>query len=118
MNGEKLTHCAVWPILYTTKRKTDRVMSRVKNRLSQAAGAVMARARERREAGCEAEVVVSDGRRRVGTAAWEHKMAGGGGGLNGGRGAPGQTNQVKNTLTLNPRGNPCVPNSFDCDNVH
>lgn len=56
--------------------------------------------------------------RRVGTAAWEHKMAGGGGGLNRGRGAPGQTNQVKNTFTLNPRGNPCVPNSFDCDNVH
>lgn len=54
---------------------------------------------------------------RVGTRAWEHKMAGGGG-LNGGRVAPGQTNQIKNTFTLNPRGNPCVPNSLDCDNVH
>lgn len=93
-------------------------MSRVKNRLSQAAGVVMARARVRREAACEAEVGVMGGAAAVGTAAWEHKMAGGGGGLNGGRGAPGQTNQVKNTFTLNPRGNPCVPNSFDCDNVH
>ncbi|MPC70375.1 hypothetical protein E2C01_064621 [Portunus trituberculatus] len=41
----------------------------------------------------------------VGTRAWEHKMAGGGG-LNRGRVAPGQTNQIKNTFTLNPRGNP------------
>lgn len=55
---------------------------------------------------------------RVGTLAWEHKMAGGTALNGGGRGCLGQTNQIKNTFTLNPRGNPCVPNSFDCDKVH